>query len=219
MPRRALVERRPWLLGSLVAAIAYYVLRDGEIGGLYLIGWKGAATAFLAIYALLRHSGTDGRLLAGALAVSAAADMTLELYPGIAVLIFFAAHLFALALFLRNLRPHPTASQKGAAVALLLLTPLIAWLFAAGRSDAWTLAVYALLLGGVAGAGWMSRFSRYHAGAGVVLLLCGKLIEIAGIGVLRDSAVPAMLAWPLYYAGQFMICTGVIRTLRSDHRA
>lgn len=219
MSRHALVERRPWLLGGLVAAIAYVALRDEAVGGLYLIGWKGAATAFLAIYALLRHVGLEGRLLAGALAVTAGADIMLELYPAIAVMLFFAAHVLLLGLFLRNLRPDPTPSQKAAAAAFLLLTPLIAWLLVAGREDAWTMTSYAFILGGMAGAGWMSRFSRYQAGIGVVLLATGKLLEIAGLGMLRESAMPALLAWPLSYAGLFMICTGVIRTLRRDHRA
>lgn len=219
MPRRALVERRPWLLGSLAAAIVYVVLRDEAVGGLYLIGWKGAAIAFLAIYALLRHVRTDGRLLAGSLAVSACADIMLELYPGMAVLLFFAAHVLALALFLRNLRPDPAPSQKAAAATLLLLTPLIIWLFTLGRPDAWTMVTYALMLGGMAGAAWISRFSRYHAGAGAVILVIGKLLDLVSVNALNDSALPAMLAWPLAYVGQFMICTGVIRTLRRDHRA
>lgn len=219
MPGRALVERRPWLLGSLVSAIAYLALRDEAVGGLYLTGWKGAATAFLAIYALLRHVGTGGRLLAGSLAVFACADIMLELFPGIAILLFFAAHVLMLVLFLRDLRPDPAASQKAAAVALLLLTPLIAWLSTSGRPDGWTLTVYAFLLGGMAAAGWMSRFSRYHAGAGVLLLTGGKLLEVASIGALHGSDWPTLLAWPLCYAGQFMICTGVIRALRRDHSA
>ncbi|MEN9926917.1 MAG: hypothetical protein RL268_3043, partial [Pseudomonadota bacterium] len=31
MPKRALAEKRPWLLASLLAGISYYFVRDGQI--------------------------------------------------------------------------------------------------------------------------------------------------------------------------------------------
>lgn len=216
MPRRALVERRPWLLGSLAAAIAYYLLRDAYIGGLYLIGWKGAAVGLLAIYAVLRHSSTDARLLAGAMALSASADMTLELYPALALLLFFASYLFGLALFLRNRRQTHSGSQKAAAMVLLLLTPFIAFLLTAHDTGVISVTLYALALGGMAASAWTSRFPRYRVGIGAVLLVAAKLLQLAGMGPLSGQVLPELLAWPLYYAAQFLICTGVIQTLRHD---
>ncbi len=34
MPQRALIEKRPWLLASVVLAVAYAWLQDGRIPGL-----------------------------------------------------------------------------------------------------------------------------------------------------------------------------------------
>ena len=34
MPQRALIEKRPWLLASLIAGISYYFVKDSQIPGL-----------------------------------------------------------------------------------------------------------------------------------------------------------------------------------------
>ena len=58
-----------------------------------------------------------------------------------------------------------------------------------------------------------------HAGAGAVVLLIGKLIDLHSANALDTGGLLPLVAWPLAYAGQFMICTGVVRTLRRDHSA
>ncbi|HSG34151.1 MAG TPA: lysoplasmalogenase family protein [Sphingomonadaceae bacterium] len=221
MSRHALLEKRPYLLLSIAAAVAYYILREGYFPELYLAFVKGAACALLATYAVLRHKGRDALMIAAVMAIAAIADMVIEFYPREGGLVFFASHVVALTLYLQphNRRDHLTPSQKGAAVALLLLTPLAAWLL----SRDWGVAIYALALGGMAGAAWTSRFSRYHVGIGVLLFVASDMLIFArmgGAGI--QSAIgnlPHLLIWPLYYIGQFLICTGVIQTLRRDHHA
>lgn len=214
MPGRALLERRPWLLGSLASAIAYYLLFDAEIGGLYLIGFKGAAAGLLAIYALLRHAGTESRLLAASLAMAAVGDITLELYPEYALIPFFAAHLFALSLYLRNRRHSPTGSQKMAALAILILLPLIVALSMLGQPGFTPASLYSVTLAGMAAAAWMSRFPRYRVGAGALLFAAGHVLLIAAQASPLATLAASWLAWPLYYIGQFLIATGVIQSLR-----
>jgi hypothetical protein len=214
MPKRALVERRPWLLGSLASALAYYLLSDAEIGGLYLIGFKGAAVGLLAIYAMLRHAGPDTRLLAGSLGLAAAGDVMLELYPAYALLLFFGGHLFALSLYLRNRREAPTGTQKMAAVAILLLLPLTIALALRGQADFASTSLYSLTLAGMAAAAWMSRFPRYRVGVGALLFAAGHALLIAGFTSPSGALAASWLSWPLYYVGQFLIATGVIQTLR-----
>lgn len=215
MPKRALVERRPWLLGSLIAAIAYYLMRDGAFGGIYLIGIKGAAVGLLAVYAALRHAGRDASILATVMVLAACGDMVIELDRIWAGTLFFASHLVAMVLYLRNRRENPTGSQKAAAVALLLLTPLIAF----GFVPAIEIALYALTLGAMAATAWTSRFPRYRVGAGAIMIVASDLLLFADMGPLAGSPMPELLVWPLYYAGQILICTGVIQTLRRDHQA
>ena len=65
MPKRALAEKRPWLLASLAAAIGFYVYRNGIVSDVYLSAWKGLAIGLLAVYALLRHPSRHAWMLAG----------------------------------------------------------------------------------------------------------------------------------------------------------
>ena len=60
MPKRALVEHRPWLLAAIAAATVYFFVRDWQIGELWLILLKGTGVGFLAIYALARHALPQG---------------------------------------------------------------------------------------------------------------------------------------------------------------
>jgi hypothetical protein len=217
MPKRALVEKRPYLLASIAAALAYYLLRGGETPELYVALVKGAAAGLLAVYAWHRSRSGDVHLIAGVMAVAAVADLVFEFYAMAGGALFFASHLLALALYLQphNRRPQLTPSQKGAAIALLLLTPVVAYLLARD----WQAAVYAVALGGMAGAAWTSRFSRYHVGIGALLFVVSDLLIFARMGGDSLGDLPRWLIWPLYYIGQFLICTGVVQTLRRDHQA
>ncbi|MCA1661322.1 MAG: lysoplasmalogenase [Novosphingobium sp.] len=216
MPKRALAERRPWLLASLAFAVSHYFVRDAGVPGVYLIAWKGAGVALLAVYAFLRAPGTDGKLLAAVMAFGAAGDMAIEVSLQAGAALFFVGHLIAIALYARHRRPRLTQSQKAAAAALLLGTPLIAFLFPADRSAAPAVALYALALGGMAAAAWSSAFPRYRVGLGAVLFVASDLLIFARMGPLADSALPDLLIWPLYYLGQLLICLGAVGYLRKS---
>jgi uncharacterized membrane protein YhhN len=216
MPRRALAEKRPLLLASIVAALAFYYLRWGPWPELYLIPLKGAAVGLLATYLWLRHSSPDARLLAWAFGAAALGDMALEIETDrlIGGLLFFAYHVMAMGVYLRNRRPQLAPSQKAAVVAMLLLTPLIAWFMPADRDQALNVTIYALALGAMAASAWASVFPRYRVGAGAALFLLSDLLLFAGMGPLQGHIVPQILVWPVYYLGQLLIATGVAQTLR-----
>ena len=215
MPKRALIEHRPWLLASVVAAIAYYFVRDNQIGELYLILLKGAGVGLLATYAAYRTSGVDGVLLALALALSSLGDMALELWFMVGGALFAASHMVAVVLYLRNRRESTSASQKLLTAALLIGAPGIAWLL----SQDPLIAVYALTLGVMAATAWTSRFSRYRVGIGAVLFVVSDWLIFSRMGPFDLAPLPELLIWPLYYLGQFMIATGVVQTLRADHQS
>jgi len=216
MPRRALAEKRPLLLASIAAALAFYYLRWGPWPELYLIPLKGAAVALLAVYLWQRHSSPDARLMAWAFGAASLGDMAMEIEfdRTISGLLFFAYHVMALGVYLRNRRPRLTATQKAAVVAMLVLTPAIAWLMPADRAQAPNLALYALALGAMAAGAWASVFPRYRVGAGAVLFLLSDLMLFAELGPLEGNIVPQILVWPVYYLGQLLIATGVAQTLR-----
>ena len=215
MPRRALAEKRPLLLASMAAALAYFVLRQSPlVPEMWLIPLKGAGVALLAIYAFIRHAGADARLLGAAFVLAALGDMAIEFDQMAGAILFFAYHMLAIALYLRHPRENPRTSQKAAAVAMLLLTPAIFWLLPAERADAWPIALYGLALGGMAACAWLSAFSRYRVGIGAVLFLVSDLLIVAGMGPLMGERLHQWLIWPLYYLGQLLICLGVIDRLR-----
>lgn len=214
MAKQALIEQRPWLLGSITAACAFYFLSDNPIGeGLWGILIKGASVGLLAAYALRRvPRGIDGAILVLALALSAAGDVAIELDFLTGGAFFAAAHVAAVVLYLRNRHKRPSPVQKLIGLALLLGTPLVSWLL----SGAVEIAVYAAFLGAMASAAWMSHYPRYRVGTGAVLFVLSDWLIFARMGVFDLAPLPDLLIWPLYYIGQVMIATGIVQCLRGE---
>ena len=216
MPHPALAKHRPWLLASLVAGVSYFFVSDDPIGGAWLMLWKGAGVAFLAIYAAFRGKGVDGLLIAAVLMFGAMGDVALELSFLGGGSLFAVGHAIAIALYLRNRREHASGSQVMTAAALLLLTPVIAGLITY-PVDNWHVATaYSGVVGAMAAAAWLSRFPRYRVGAGAVMFVVSDLLIFAGEAGALPRSVTEWLIWPLYYGGQFLIATGVVQTLRKD---
>ena len=214
MSRRALAEKRPLVFASIAAALAFYYLRAGPWPEAYLIPLKGSAVALLAAYLWLRHSSPDARLMAWAFGAASLGDMAIEINRTIGGLLFFLYHVLALGVYLRNRRPVLSVTQKWTVVALLLLTPLIAWFMPADLAQAPSVALYALALGAMAAGAWASVFPRYRVGSGAALFLLSDLLLFAEMGPLQGSVVPQILAWPIYYLGQLLVAVGVAQTLR-----
>ena len=214
MSKRALIDKRPILLASMAVALAYYALRQSPVvPELWLIPLKGAGVGLLALYAFVRHAGTDARLLGSMFVLAALGDMAIEIDRMAGAILFFGYHLVAMSLYLRHPRERPTPSQKAAAVVMLVLTPAIFWLLPADRSEAWAVALYGLALGGMAASAWLSAFPRYRVGVGAVMFLASDLLIVAGMGPLMGEPLHQWLIWPLYYLGQLLICLGVVQTL------
>lgn len=212
MAKRALIEHRPWLLGSLAAALAYYFLWNNPIGELWLIMLKGTGVGLLAAYAWYRTKGVDGVILVAALILAALADMAIELSLQAGGALFAASHCVAIALYLRNRRHDPSVSQLMLGLALVVATPAISFLLS-GDS---LIALYSLFLGAMAAAAWTSRFPRYRVGLGAILFVASDWLIFSQFGPYDISPLPEVLIWPLYYAGQVMIATGVVQTLRGE---
>ena len=214
MVQRALIEQRPWLLASLVAGIGYYFMAGTALPDLYEWAVKGAGVAFLAVYALVGHSGRDSRQIALIMALGALGDVLIELSLQAGAAAFLVGHLIAIHLYLRHHRAVLSPSQKLAGLTLFVLTPLIAFLLPADRSAAPGVALYAAGLGAMTAAAWSSTFSRYRVGIGAVMFAISDLLIFARMGALSDSILPDLLIWPLYYFGQFLICIGVVGEVR-----
>lgn len=212
MPKRALVEHRPWLLAGVIAAVAYYVLQGSIKVEPIEIALKGAGVAFLAIYALRRAPGPDGAILTLALALSALADMALELWFEAGGALFAASHLAAIVLYMRNRRESPSFSQNLLGLTLLIAVPALSYLLSGDP----LIGVYAITLGAMAAAAWTSRFPRYRVGLGAILFVVSDWLIFSRMGPYDFGQLPDLLIWPLYYGGQLMIATGVVQTLRGE---
>ncbi|MEE4200557.1 lysoplasmalogenase family protein [Erythrobacter sp.] len=213
--KRALVEHRPWLLAGIAAALAFYFLWNNPIGGLWLIAIKGAAVGSLVIYTWRWSVGTDGTILAIVLALAAAADMAIELWFEVGGALFALSHAVAIVLYLRNRRERLVLSQKLLAVALFAVTPAVSYLL----SGDLLILVYGTALGAMAAAAWTSRFPRYRVGIGAVLFVVSDWLIFSRMGAFDLGVLPDVLVWPLYFAGQLMIATGVVQTLRGEKTA
>ncbi len=198
----------------MAAALAFYYLQFAPFPGLFLVLLKGSAVGLLALYAFLRHSGPDARLLGWALGAAALGDMALELDRTAGGLFFFLFHAFAIGLFLRHRRPQLAPTQSWVVGLTLVFTPIVAWLLPVDREAAWQIGLYAVALGGMAAAAWASTFPRYRVGAGAMLFLVSDLLIFAEMGPLADHFLPRYMVWPLYYLGMLLITTGVVDTLR-----
>lgn len=219
MPRAALIDRRPYLLLSLLLAVTYFFVSDGRVPGLWLTVWKGSCVGILALYAWDRGRGLDGALIAIVMGLCAAGDIGIELSLELGGFFFSLGHVVAIVLYRRNARAVTVSSQRLAALGLLIGTPILTALIAAPR-DGWVLAViYALLLGLMAAAAWVSRFSRYQVGIGAVLFVASDLLIFAREAGRLDPAITEWFVWPLYYLGQFLIVTGVVQHLRGERHA
>ncbi|WP_246021602.1 lysoplasmalogenase [Alteraurantiacibacter aquimixticola] len=202
------------MLLSLTAALAFYYLRWTAMPEAYLIPVKGAGVALLALYAFMRHSSPDARLLTWALGAACLGDMALEFDHRIGGMLFFLFHVLAMGVFLRNRRPELKGLDSWVAGLTLILTPVIAWMLPTDREAAWEVGFYALALGGMAASAWASNFPRYRVGAGAMLFLASDLLIFAEMGPLQGHFLPQYMVWPTYYLGMFLITTGVIQTLR-----
>lgn len=214
MPRRALTDHRPWLVASLIAGVSYFFVMDSPIPGLWLMLWKGAGVALLAAYAMHRGRGREGVLIALVMAFGALADMVLEFDVTVGGAIFAVGHAVAIGLYLSHRRHRTTTSQKVAAACLVLLTPVIAHALVSDLPGAAGVAFYALLVGGMGGTAWLSRYPRYRTGIGAVMFVASDLFIFARMGGHLPESMTSWLIWPLYYFGQFLIVTGVIRVNR-----
>jgi len=212
VPRRALIEHRPWLLVGIVAALTYYFVWNNPVGGVWLIGLKGIAICSLAIYAVRRADGGDAVMLSGALAIAGVAAMLAELFDATGFALFALFHVLAALLYQKNHRGGLPIGRRLIAAIIGLGTPLAMWLL---TGDGF-MAGYGAILGWMAAAAWTSRFPRRRNGTGALLLILADLLQLSRMGGFDTGELPEVFVWPLFYAGLILIATGVVQTLRGE---
>lgn len=215
MPKRALIDRRPWLLASMACAVAWVALRYSAMPGLYLLAIEAAPLLLLAAYAALRHRGNDTRSLAGMLALQGIGTALMDYAPLIGLNALLVAYLLGLTMFLAHREPVIDDGRKASALVLTLGTPLLCY-FAAERAGVGVPLFLGLALGGMAASAWISTFPRSRVGLGAALIVVGNIVSIAALGADGGGmgAVIALAAWPLFYVGNLVLATGVTGELK-----
>ncbi len=213
-------DRARWLwLAALVGGMSFFAAVLQGWGGPAIWVWKASGVALLALWAAANARGTDGRLIAAALACGALGDWLLESAGMLAGAGAFAVgHLVAIVLYLRNRRPRLSASQRLLGWLVVPLALVIAWGLTRGADGLLTGAAIAYT-GGVAvmaATAWTSRFPRYRTGIGAMLFLASDLFIFAGEGGALARDITRWLVWPLYFGGQALIAWGVVATLARE---
>ncbi|MCJ2181427.1 hypothetical protein MTR62_01705 [Novosphingobium sp. 1949] len=218
MPRRALIERRPWLLCSLALAFLYgwVLLTRTPLAGLYLMALSGAPFGLLAAYALLRHKGSDTQGLGLMLGLEGVATGLSSVFPDATMMVMLFGWAAGLTLFLRHRAATPDLNRRIGAAALLLGTPAMCYV-AASQSDASVPLFYGLLLGALAASAWMSTFAQGRVGIGGVLVVFGGVLQITVPDYLSAQNGQAPIAWLAFYFGNLVLATGVTGELRLRH--
>ncbi|WP_067731920.1 hypothetical protein [Novosphingobium naphthalenivorans] len=216
MPRRALIERRPWLLTSVLFALAFAWLQDSRLPGVYLMVLKAAPLVLLGVYAVLRHKGHDTQLLAAMLAFEGIGGACIDLVEVLGGIVMAVGFALGIGLFLTHRRPRLTVSQKGLAAALLLLTPVICQLAVHPLAQAgWAPAYFGVALGGMAACAWTSNFPRYRVGLGAIGIIAGSVVTLTSLRVVNGPGLGEIVGWPLFYLGNLIMATGVTGELRA----
>jgi uncharacterized membrane protein YhhN len=202
------------LAGAVAGSLGYMAAKLLPIGPAPLIAWKGSGVGLLALYAALRARTADGWLIAAVMALGALGDVLLDaLGMTQGALAFLAGHVTAVVLYLRSVRPGLALGEKLFAALLAPGVAAVAFLLPSDRATAPGVALYALGLGAMAATAWLSRFPRSLTGLGALLFVASDLLIFARGGPLAGLAWAGFAIWPLYFAGQAMICLGVVGTL------
>lgn len=190
-------------LAALVAGVSYLWVVASGLAGPPAIAWKGSGVALLAVYAALARQWP----IALVMALGAAGDVLLETHGLMVGAIAFAlGHVVAIWVYWTNRRAQTSGSQRGLAIATLVLTPLVSFALT-GQPD---VAFYGLLLGAMAATAWVSRFGRYSVGIGAMAFVASDLLIFARMEALAGQAWVSFAIWLLYFGGQYLIATGVV---------
>jgi uncharacterized membrane protein YhhN len=202
------------LAAAMAAGVSYLAADHLPLSQAASLAWKGAGVGLLALYAALRARNLDGWLLAGVMALGAAGDVLLGAAGFIAGgAAFFAGHMLAIGLYSRNRRPAATSADKLIAAVLIVAAVVDAFVLPTDRSGALAGAIYAVGLGGMAATAWLSRFPRDRVALGALMFLVSDMLIFARAGPLAGQAWAGFAIWGLYFAGQALICLGVVDDL------
>jgi uncharacterized membrane protein YhhN len=208
------------LAAAILAGVSYLAADRVALPSGVGLAWKGAGVSLLAVYAALSARSVDGWLIAAVMVFGAAGDVLLG-PGGLAVggAAFLVGHLVAIVLYQRNRRPALGRGDWLFAAAFVVATVATASLLPAGRASSPGIALYATGLACMAASAWLSRFPRRVVALGALMFVVSDLLIFARAGPLAGARWAGFAIWSLYFAGQAMVCVGVVRGLAARRPA
>ncbi|WP_372781969.1 lysoplasmalogenase family protein [Phenylobacterium sp.] len=202
------------LAAAIAAGVSYLAADHLPLTQAASLTWKGAGVGLLTVYAALRARSLDGWLLCAVMGFGAAGDVLLGAVSltvgGVA---FFAGHLIAIALYLKNGRPGRSWGRWVLGALFVLEAANLAYLLPTDRSGTAGIALYAGVGAAAAVCAWLSRFPRMWVGLGAMMFLVSDELIFARMGTLAGAPWVGFAIWALYFGGQALVCVGVTRSL------
>ena len=214
-------DRAQWLWWlALAGGISFFAAVYSRLDGPAIWAWKASGVGLLAVWAAANAREKNGWLIAATLGFGALGDYLLDAKGLVVGAVAFAVgHVIAIILYLTNRRTRTTPSQRLLGWLTMPATLAIVWAMLSPAAGWWHAAVYSLFVAAMAAAAWTSRFPRYRTGVGAMMFLASDLFIFAGEGGVLPRDVTMWLVWPLYFAGQALIASGIVSTLAKDARA
>lgn len=208
--------------GALVLGAAYFVTALARSGVMFeplaaipkplVVAWKGTFTFLLAASVFVSGRMRAARLVAGALAVSAVADMLLAAVGVLAGGLCFAlAHAIAILAYAGS--PGLTISRPRAlaAAAFPILATLAACALLAAAGRPWAMGLFVILSGTMAASALLSRFPLWLTGLGAVIFTLSDVLFFADLALFDGAARLGWLTWLCFAAGYALVARGAIQ--------
>jgi len=201
------------LVFALVIGFGFLSVLDLSEPRVPMLIWKGAGVGLLALYAAMNARDAAGWLLTAVLALGSLGDVLVEVQLELGGASFALAWIVGIVLYRRFPRTELSDSQKGLAVSMILLVPVIGWILTREA----TAAAYCLVIAIMAACAWVSRFPRYRVGVGAVMLVVSDLFLFGRAGPYQFGGWSTYAVWITYFGGQVMVATGAVASLRRWH--
>jgi hypothetical protein len=209
-----------WLV-AVVLGSAYFLTALGRSGVMFeqlaliskpiIVAWKGAFTFMLAASVYMASMNRSARLIAGALAVSAVADMLLVTVGIVAGGVGFAvAHALAILGYLGYRSPRLSAARSSIAGAFPLLVTLgiCALLWSAGKP--WAIGMFVLLSSSMAASALLSRFPIWLSGLGAMVFVLSDALFFADLALFGGSGKLGWQTWACFATGYALVARGAM---------
>jgi hypothetical protein len=208
-------------LAAVVLGSAYFLTALGRSGMMFeqlalipkpiIIAWKGAFTFMLAASVYTASGNRAARLISGALAISAVADMLLVTVGIVAGGGGFAiAHAFAILGYVGYRSLHLSPARLTIAVAFPLLVTLgtCALLWSAGKP--WVIGMFVLLSSSMAASALLSRFPLWLSGLGAMVFVLSDALFFADLALFGGSGKLGWLTWACFATGYALVARGAM---------